>query len=512
MSYLMGIDLGTSGVKSMIIDYEGNVKALSRKEYGIDIPSEGYAEQQPEMWWKSTVLTIRRSLEESGINPRDIKGVGLSGQMHGMVLIDRSLGVVRPAIIWCDQRSREQVREIYDKIGKERLGRLTLSPVATGFQTASLLWIKENEPLSYKNTYKVILPKDYIRLKLAGKLETDFTDASSTLAFDTASFKWSEDIIGALGLDNEKYPVCKNPHDISGEVTGNVAEETGLLKGTPVVCGGGDQPMQAIGNGIVIPGVVSSTIGTGGQIFTPIGKPLYDKELRTHTFCNAIPGTWNIMGASLSAGLSLQWLRDNILSGMDYKTMDNEAGKLPPGSGGLIFLPYLIGERTPHMDPYASGVFFGLTLKTNRFNMARAVMEGVTFALRESIDIFNSLGIQMKTIIASGGGAKSSLWLGMQADIFGMEVRTSKITEHACMGAAITAGVGLSVYPGFESACRDIIRHDNKIFYPDARNSVIYDYYYNVYKSLYARNKDLYEEMSKNLQVLGISKEMKCKY
>lgn len=509
MSYLMGIDLGTSSLKTMIIDFEGNVKALTRKEYGIDIPFEGYAEQQPEIWWEAAVYTIRQSLKESGIKPRDIKGVGLSGQMHGMVLINRSLEVVRPAIIWCDQRSNEQVKEIYDKIGKERLGRVALNPIATGFQTASLLWLKDNEPLNYNNTYKVILPKDYIRFKLTGKLETDYSDASGTLAFDTVSLRWSEDIIATLGLDIEKYPPCKNSQDISGEVTGKAAEDTGLFPGTPVVCGGGDQPMQAVGNGIVIPGVISSTIGTGGQIFTLIDKPLYDKELRTHTFCNAVPGTWNIMGASLSAGLSLQWLRDNILQGMDYKTMDNEAWKLPPGSGGLIFLPYLIGERTPHMDPFARGMFFGLTLKTNRFNMIRAVMEGVVFALRESIDIFNSLNIPMKNIIASGGGAKSRLWLEMQADIFGMEVRTSKITEQACMGAAITAGVGLSIYSSFASACRELIRYDDEIIYPDVKNSDIYDYYYNIYKSLYARNKDLCKEMSQNPATLGITEEKK---
>jgi xylulokinase len=323
------------------------------------------------------------------------------------------------------------------------------------------------------------------------------TDASSTLAFDTASLKWSDDIIEALGLDREKYPLCKNPQDISGEVTSKAASETGLLKGTPVVFGGGDQPMQAIGNGIVLPGIVSSTIGTGGQIFTPIDKPLYDKALRTHTFCNAMPGTWNIMGASLSAGLSLQWLRDNILTGTDFKTMDNEAEKLPAGSDGLIFLPYLIGERTPHMDPYARGLFFGLTLKTTRFNMARAVMEGVVYALRDSIDIFDSLGIQMKNIIASGGGAKSRLWVRMQADIFGREVKISKVAEQACMGAAITAGVGLSVYSSFESVCRDLIKYDSEVIYPDDRNTKIYNHYYNIYKSLYIRNKDLYKEISK---------------
>jgi len=492
MSYLMGVDLGTSGVKAMIIDYEGNAETVSHVEYGIDIPFEGYAEQRPEAWWKAAVSAIKSVLEKSGVQARDIKGVGLSGQMHGAVLINKNLDPVRPAIIWCDRRSKAQVDEINDKIGRERLGRLALNPVATGFQTASMLWIKEREPSSFSAAYKVILPKDYIRLKLTGTLGTDITDASGTLAFDTASLKWSDEIIGTLGLDMEKYPPCNAPQDPAGEVTREAASETGLMKGTPVVYGGGDQPMQAVGNGIISPGVVSSTIGTGGQIFTPVDKPLYDKELRTHTFCSALPGVWSIMGASLSAGLSLRWLRDNILSGLDFKGMDAGAEKLSPGSGGLLFLPYLIGERTPHMDPYAKGVFFGLTLETTRFHMARAVMEGAVYALRDSLGIFSSLGVQIKNVIASGGGAKSRLWVKMQADILGREVRTSKAAEQACMGAAITAGVGLSVYPSFESACGRLIKYDDEIIYPDEENMKIYDHYYNVYKSLYVKNKDLF--------------------
>lgn len=491
----MGIDLGTSSVKTIIIDTDGNIKAVAQKEYGINIPREGYAEQQPEVWWESTVNTIRNALTSSGIEKSQLKGIGLSGQMHGMVLIDKNLDVIRPAIIWCDQRSKSEVLEIYEKIGKEELGRLTLNPVAAGFQVSSLLWVKKNEPENYKRTHKVLLPKDYIRLRLTGEIGTDITDASSTLAFNTSARKWSKKIIEALGLDLDKYPFCKNPFDIAGIVTREVSGETGLAPGIPVAFGGGDQPMQAVGNGIVSPGIVSSTIGTGGQIFTPIDKPLYDKELRTHTFCNAVPGTWNIMGASLCAGLSLKWLKENILQETDFNSMGRKAEMIPAGSEGLIFLPYLTGERTPHMDPHARGVFFGLTLKHTRAHMIRAVMEGVVFSLRDSMEIFRSLGVKMDKIIASGGGARSRLWLQIQADVFGKEVYKTNSVEQACMGAAIMAGVGTGIYPSIDEACRQLISYDSEPVLPDKEKMKTYNYYYSIFKELYFNNKNSFKKM-----------------
>lgn len=498
MSYLMGIDLGTSSVKTLIIDLEGTIKGIGQEDYRFDIPCEGYAEQHPETWWKATVNTIREALRMSGIPAGEIKCIGFSGQMHGMVLIDKNLNVVRPAIIWCDQRSKQQVEEIYEKVGRDELGRITLNPVATGFQTPSLLWVKQNEPENYANTFKVLLPKDYIRLKLTGEIGTDITDASSTLAFETGEGKWSEELLRILGLDVEKYPLCKMPFEIAGTVTQEAARETDLKPGTKVVFGGGDQPMQAVGNGIVSPGTVSSTIGTGSIIFTPSDKPLYDKQLRMHTFSNAVPKMWSIMGATLCGGLSLRWLKDNIIRSKDYKSIDANAEIIPAGSEGLLFLPYLGGERTPHMDPYARGIFFGMTYKHTHGHMARAVMEGVAFALRDSLEIFRNLGIKTNKVIASGGGAKSPLWLQIQADIFNQEVYTTKMTEQACTGAAIMAGVGSGCYSTVQEACGQIVKHNSEPVVPDHNNAKIYDYYFDIYKELYERNKDLFRKMTIN--------------
>lgn len=496
MSYLMGIDLGTSSVKTLIIDLDGTIKGTGQEDYSFEIPCEGFAEQHPETWWKATVNTIRDAIIMAGISAGEIKCIGFSGQMHGMVLVDKNFNVVRPAIIWCDQRSKSQVEEIYEKVGRNELGRLTLNPVATGFQTPSLLWIKQNEPENYEKTFKVLLPKDYIRLKLTGEIGTDITDASSTLAFETAEGQWSEKILRILGLDIEKYPLCKMPFDIAGTVTQAAAKETYLEPGTKVVFGGGDQPMQAVGNGIVSPGIVSSTIGSGSIIFTPSDKPVYDTELRMHTFCNAVPKIWSIMGASLCGGLTLRWLKENIIQSGDYKSIDAKAGKYPPGSEGLLFLPYLGGERTPHMDPYARGIFFALTLKHTSDHMARAVMEGVAFALRDSLEIFRNLGIKTNKVIASGGGAKSSLWLKIQADIFNQEVYTTKMTEQACMGAAIMAGVGAGYYSSIPEACNQVVKHNSEPIIPDRNNADIYDHYYGIYKELYERNKDLFKKMT----------------
>lgn len=495
MSYLMGIDLGTSSVKALVIDYNGNTIAIGQEAYPISTPHEGYAEQDTEIWWKATVKSIRSVLANPEVDSSQITGIGLSGQMHGMVLLDKRFNVIRPAIIWCDQRSKKQVEEIYRTIGRKELGECTLNPVATGFQTASLLWIKENEPEYYEKIYKVILPKDYIRLRLIGEIGTDITDASSTLAFDTARREWSLHIIDKLGLNAEIYPDCGLPEEIAGRVTEKASQETGLKAGTIVTLGGGDQPMQAIGNGIVAVGMVSSTIGTGGQIFTPVDKPVYDPLLRTHTFCNAAENSWNIIGASLCAGLSLKWFHQNVYQKGDFKDIDIEAEKLPPGSEGLIFLPYLTGERTPHMDPCARGVFFGLSLRHNSIHMARAIMEGVVFALRDSLEIFKELGIKMDKVIASGGGAQSGLWLEIQADVFGREVYTTKSKEQACLGAAITAGIGSGVYSDIREACKTIVKLNDRVIQPDKYRCSIYDHFYGIYRELYLRNKDLFQKL-----------------
>lgn len=496
MSYLLGIDLGTSSVKTVVMDETGNIKSVAQKGYGIIIPKQGYAEQHPQTWWDSTIETIRTALSRAQISPDNIKGIGLSGQMHGMVLVDSDYQVIRPAIIWSDQRTREEVSEMYSILGKDFLGEITRNPVSTGFQTPSLLWVKKHEPDTYKRIYKVLLPKDFIRLRLTGEIGTEMTDASATSSFDPKLNNWAEELIRKLGLDPSIYPTVYSPTDIAGEITGQVAQETGLQKGTPVVYGGGDQPMQAVGNGIVEPGQVSLTIGTGGQVLSIIPEPIYDKELRTHTFCNAVPGTWNIMGAHLAAGLSLSWLNQNILSDLSYEEVNSLVESIQPGSEGLIFLPYLIGERTPHMDATARGTFLGLTLKHNKAHLIRSVMEGVVFALRDSVEIFKGLDIEMNKFIASGGGARSDVWVKIQASMLNQEIYRIHQPEQACVGAAIIAGVGINLYPSIQEATKLIIKMDENPILPDPNSVTVYNEMYELYKQTYQNNKEIFARLN----------------
>ena len=492
----MGIDLGTSSVKTIIIDIDGNMKSSAQAFYDISIPNKGYAEQDPERWWRSTVQTIKQALNDARIHSQEIKGIGFSGQMHGMVLIDKHLELIRPAIIWSDQRTGQEINSIYELLGKNYVGEITLNPLSTGFQTPSLLWIKQNELKTYEKIYKVLLPKDYIRLRMTGELGTDVTDASATLAFDTKHLVWSDELISKIGLNRDFYPNVNFPYDIAGEVTAETAKETGLYKGTPVVYGGGDQPMQSVGNGIVEAGQVSLTIGTGGQVFSILSEPKYDSQLRTHTFCNAVPGTWNIMGASLAAGLSLSWLNGKILSNMSYHEINELAKSVKPGSEGLLFLPYLTGERTPHMDSSARGTFLGLVLKHTRAHLIRAVMEGVVFALRDSVEIIKSLDTKMDTFIASGGGARSEVWMKIQANVLNQEIYKVSQEEQACVGAAIIAGVGVQAYSSIQEACQAIIQFSDQPVVPNPEDVRICNDMYQCYKLAYQQNKELFHRLS----------------
>lgn len=490
MAYLLGIDLGTSSVKTVLMDRDGNLMAVCQQEYTFDIPTEGWAEQDPLVWWEAAASTIRGTLAKSGIAPSQVDGIGFSGQMHGMVPLSRDGLPVRKAIIWCDQRSAAQAEEIRTLIGNRRLGEITCNRMAAGFQTASLLWLKEEEPRSYEKTGLVVLPKDYIRYRLTGELSTEITDASGTLAFHVCLGEWSDECIRSLGLRRELYPPVFLPDSPAGTVTAAAAKETGLAPGTKVFHGGSDQVMQAIGNGITRPGQVSVTIGTGAQVFAPLTGPAYDPKLRSHTFSNYYKGGWYFLGATLSGGLSLRWLRDVMPDGMPYQELSRLAASVPRGSGGLLYLPYLAGERTPHMDSYARGMFFGLTLSHGRPHLLRAVMEGVVFSLRDCLGILSGMGQSCGRIIASGGGAKSAPWLQMQADIFNKEVITSRMPEQAAVGAAITAGVGAGVYSGYDEACDTVIKWNDETFLPDAAGVRRYEDYYQLYRTLYPANRE----------------------
>jgi xylulokinase len=492
MNYLIGIDLGTSSVKAILMDSEGIVLSQAQKSYQIDVPKMGQAEQSPELWWSSTVCVLRGILEQEKIDPSLIVGIGFSGQMHGLVMVDEQGVVVRPAIIWSDQRSKSQVERINHLIQEEKATGKMLNAVSTGFAVASLLWVKENEPDNYKKTDKILLPKDYIRFRLTGELAVEATDASSTLAFNVAERKWAGFLMDKLDIREDLFPSCFEPFDIAGEVTDPASKETGLPKGIPVVFGGGDQFMQAVGNGLVYPGMVSANIGTGGQIAAMTDQPLYDSKLRTNTFCHIKPNTWNIQGSSLTSGLSLEWLKTNILNEKDFETLEEMAASVAPGSEGLIFLPYLTGERTPHLNPSAKGIFFGLTLGHRSEHLVRAVMEGVAFSLKDSLEIMESLGVEAEKVIASGGGAKSKLWLQIQADIFSKPIYTTQTKEEASVGAAITAGVGIGLYPSVEEACEKLISTHSEVMEPIKENSSLYAKRYELFKELYKRNEDLF--------------------
>jgi xylulokinase len=492
MQYLLGIDLGTSSVKVLLMDIGGRVIAVSQEDYGISVPHTGWAEQSPEEWWKVSRSVIKKVLIDSRVDRNKVQGIGLSGQMHGMVPLDQKGNVIRPAIIWADQRTREQTDRVRRSMDYEMITKTTLNAPATGFYAMSLLWVKEKEPDNYRKIFKAILPKDYIRYKLTRKIGTDTTDASGTLAFDARKRAWSYELIRALDLNSDIFPECHESWEIAGELQTEVAEEIGLAPGTAVVYGGGDHSMQCLGNGIINPGTLSLNIGTGSQVSSPVKQPLYDPLLRMNTFCHVVPNTWSIMGASLNGGLALKWIKNNMFQEEGYSSIDEMAEKVNSGSDGLIFLPYLVGERSPHQDPDGRGIFFGLTLKHDKSYFYRAVMEGVIYSLRDSIDILAHLDIKADKVVSSGGGARSRLWLQIQADILDREIYVSNVHEQACLGAAITAGVGAGVYKSFEEGCKTAVVFKDEVVEPLKENVKVYNNNYEIYKQLYIRNKDMF--------------------
>ena len=497
MAFLIGIDLGTQSVKTVVLDDQGQALALARREYPIETPKVGWAEQDPQVWWKATCETVQEAVAAARIAPGDIRGVGLSGQMHGTVCLDREGHPVRPAIIWADGRSAQEVDELVAALGAERLGQLTANPLAAGFMAATARWLLRHEHDTIWHTSSLVLPKDYIRLRLTRAIATDVTDAASTLLFDVAHRRWSEPMIEAVGIDPGLLPRVVESQEVCGTVTRRASRDTGLPVGAAVVAGGGDQPVGALGNGVIAPGVILSTIGTGGQLLTPLDEPAYDRALRTHTFCHVVPDRWFTMGAILSAGLCLRWLRDQVFDGLDldYEALSAAAAEAEPGAEGLLFLPYLLGERTPHMDARARGVFFGLALRHRRVHLVRAVMEGVAFAMRDALEIFRSFGVATDRIIAAGGGARSPVWRQIQADVLGSPLVSVATEEPAACGAAILAGIGTGLLPDAEAVARTLGRVSAATD-PIPDNVARYDALYQVYRSLYPTLKDAYRGLA----------------
>lgn len=501
MEYLIGIDIGTSGTKTVIFDTNGTTVASATKEYPLHQPQIGWAEQNPRDWWEAVCTSIREVIQTAGVKNCDIKGVGLSGQMHGLVMLDAEGNVLRPSIIWCDQRTAKECEEITDLVGRQKLIEITANPALTGFTASKIMWVRNNEPYLFEKCRKILLPKDYIRYMLTGEFATDVSDASGMQLLDIANRKWSDEVLNRLGIDRALLADVFESCVISATVSKNAAELTGLKEGTPVAGGAGDQAACAVGNGIVNEGMVSSTIGTSGVVFAHTDRPVIDKDGRVHTFCHAVPNAWHVMGVTQAAGLSLKWFRDNFCTsemevakntGVDpYLLMDKEADTVPAGSNGILYLPYLMGERSPHLNPDAKGVFFGLSAIHTKKDMLRAVMEGVGYSLKDCLNILREMDIEASEVRASGGGGRSSLWRQIQADMFGCNVSTTRSADAGTLGVAILAGVGTGIWNSVGEACEQVVKTKNAIA-PIPVNKDIYEQGYKKYCELYHCIKHLF--------------------
>lgn len=479
----LGIDIGTGGSRAVLIDEIGRVIASATVAHAdFTSPEIGWAEQQPDHWWRACVSAIRSVLEKA--KAEEIGALSFSGQMHGSVLLDSSDRVLRPALLWCDQRTEKQCAEITDKIGRRRLIELVCNPAVTGFTLPKLLWVRENEPEVWEQVRTVLLPKDYVRLKLSGNKASDVADSSGTLLFDVQHRRWSDEMLDAFGLDKSLVPKVYESIEVTGTISQTAAGETGLKAGTPIVAGAGDNAAGAIGMGVTRPGTVSATIGTSGVVFGVTEQPRLDLKGRIHTLCHAIPGRWHNTGVTLAAGLSLKWFRDNFGDGRSFDELGNQAANVPPGSDGAIWLPYLMGERTPHLDANARAAFVGLTASHTRAHLTRAVMEGVAFSLRDSFEIFKETGAEILSIRLGGGGAKSAVWRQIQADVYGRTVEVLEADEGAAFGAAILAGVGAGAWKTVDEACESTIRVDETVE-PNKASAERMDRNYQAYKLLY---------------------------
>lgn len=491
--YWMGIDIGTGGSRALLVDEAGRVRAsftAAHEEMKMERPL--WAEQRPEDWWQAAQQAIAGVLAEAKVDGGSVRAVGLSGQMHGLTLLDESNTVIRPALIWCDQRSQAQVDWINRTVGAANVLAWTANPVLTGFTLPKLLWVRDHEPAHFARIRHVLLPKDYVRFQLTGDYATEVSDASGTALFDVVARQWSWPLVEKLGLDRSILPRAYESQEVTGVVSAAAAKATGLRAGTPVVGGGGDQAASAVGNGIVETGVASCTLGTSGVVFAHQDSPAYDPAGRVHTFCHAVPGKWHVMGVTQGAGLSLQWFRNQLVPGSDYDALTAEAAAgSPPGAQGLYWLPYLMGERTPHLDAAARAAFIGLTARHTRADLIRAVIEGVSYSQMDCLAIIDSLGANIRSVRLSGGGARSAFWRQILADVFGRPVATLATQEGSAYGAALLAMTGTGVFASVPEACRATIR-ETETRGPDAAAAAGYAERYRVFTSLYPALKPLY--------------------
>jgi len=460
-----------------------------------------WAEQQPEDWWRACGIAVHQALADSKLQPEDIACVGFSGQMHGAVMLDEQDRPVRPALIWCDVRTQEQCRQLSEKIGTDRIIQLTCNPPLTNFTLTKFLWVRQNEPENWRRVRSVMLPKDYVRFRLTGERAIDMADASGTLMLDVAHRRWSREMLDAAEIDERLLPALFESPDVCGAISAEGAAATGLKAGTPVVAGAGDQAAGATGMGIVAPGAVSATIGTSGVVFAATDRPALDPKGRLHTFCHAVPGRWHVMGVTQAAGLSLRWFRDQFgaegfgvskQAGRDpYERLTEEASHVPPGCDGLLWTPYLMGERTPHLDPQARAALVGLTASHTRAHMIRAILEGVAFSLRDTFGIFAEMNVPVRNIRLGGGGARSALWRQIQADVYGREVEIVEAEEGAAYGAAILAGVGAKLWPSVDDACRSVVRVAKRIP-ANSANVAVMNKSYAAYRKVYPATRSIF--------------------
>ena len=502
--YFLGIDVGTGGTRALLIDEQGRVIASATEEHrAFASPQIGWAEQDPDDWWRACGVAVREASAKGHLRGDQISCVGLSGQMHGAVLLDDRGYVVRPALIWCDVRTEEQTRDLTAQIGIDRLIQLTCNPALTNLTLTKCLWVRENEPENWSRVRSIMLPKDYVRFRLTGERATDVSDASGTLLLDVAHRHWSKEILQLVEMDESLLPNLYESPEISGKISTESAAATGLHAGTPVVAGAGDQAAGAVGMGVVSSGTVSATIGTSGVVLAATSAPTLDPKGRLHTFCHAVPGRWMVMGVTQAAGFSLRWFRDQFGAGTNghgsshgdsrgdsYDTLTAEAANAPPGCDGLLWAPYLMGERTPYLDPAARGVLVGLTASHTRAYVIRAILEGVAFSLRDTFTIFQEIEVPIKIVRLGGGGARSPLWRQIQADVYGQRVEIVEAEEGAAYGAAILAGVGAQNWPSVDNACNAVVRVAGHVD-RNSIDSVVMDKAYAVYRRIYPAMKSI---------------------
>lgn len=499
MAVFLGVDVGTSGTKTLAMQEDGTILSSATVEYPLYSPHPGWSEQNPEDWWQATIKSVRKVLKDGKIKSADVKGIGLSGQMHGSVFLNKKHEVIRPALLWNDQRTAAECAEIEQRAGgRKKLINMVANPALTGFTAPKILWLRNHEPRNFDKTVQVLLPKDYIRYRLTGEFATEVSDASGTLLLNVKQRKWSRPLLSKLELDAGLLPKVYESEDVSGHLTGDSARLLGLSKGVAVVGGGGDQAAGAIGNGIVKKGAISATMGTSGVVFAHSDEVQIDPAGRVHTFCHAVRDKWHVMGVVLSAGGSLQWYRNQLCEQQvalakrqkvdPYQLVTAQAAEAPAGSEGLFFLPYLTGERTPHADPDARAAWIGLSLRHGRPHLSRAVIEGATYAMRDSLEIIKELNIPVKEIRLSGGGARSAFWRQMQADIYGQKVVTINAEEGPAYGVALLAAAGTGAYKDVVEACSATIRVVERTnVNPKAKK--VYNRAYPVFQQLYSSLK-----------------------